>query len=159
MRRADSFEKTRSWERLKVGWEGDDRGWDGWMASPARWTWVWASSGSWWWTGKCGVLQSLGQRIGHDWVTELNLTQLSKIEWITDIHHTDSSHKYILKQKKLGMKSTSCIIPLKSSIMGKTNSWSWDSVITLGRAGSDWSTHEGVGHYSTLVWCSVSLPE
>ena len=45
------------WERLKAGGEGDDRGWDGWMASPTRWTWVWASSGSWWWTGKPGVLQ------------------------------------------------------------------------------------------------------
>ena len=60
------------WERLKVG-EGDDRRWDGWMASLTPWTWVWVSSGSWWWTGKPGVLQSMGsQRIGHDWVTELN---------------------------------------------------------------------------------------
>ena len=60
------------WERLKVG-EGDNRGWDGWMASPARWTWVWVGSGSWWWTGKPGVLQSMGsQRVGHDWATELN---------------------------------------------------------------------------------------
>ena len=59
------------WEKLKVGGEGDDRGWDGWMASPARWTWVWASSESWWWTGKPGVLQSMGsQRIGHDLATE-----------------------------------------------------------------------------------------
>ena len=61
------------WERLKAGGEGDDRGWDGWRASLTRWTWVWASSGSWWWTGKPGVLQSIGlQRVEHDWVTELN---------------------------------------------------------------------------------------
>ena len=61
------------WERLKVGGEGDDRGWDGWMASPIWWTWVWASSRSWWWTGKLGLLQSRGsQRVRHDWVTELN---------------------------------------------------------------------------------------
>ena len=60
------------WARLKIGGEGDDRGWDGWMASPTRWTWVWVSSGSWWWTGKPGVLQSMGsQRVGHDWATEL----------------------------------------------------------------------------------------
>ena len=59
------------WERLKTGGEGDDRGWNGWMASPSQWTWVWASSGNWWWTGKPGVLQSMGlQRVGHDWVTE-----------------------------------------------------------------------------------------
>ena len=59
------------WERLKVGGEGDDRGWDGWMASLTRWTWVWVSSGSWFWTGKPGVLQSMGfQRLGHDLVTK-----------------------------------------------------------------------------------------
>ena len=58
------------WERLKA-WEGDDRGWDGWMASPTQWTWVWVSSGSWWWTRRPGMLQSMGsQRTGHDWVTE-----------------------------------------------------------------------------------------
>ena len=61
------------WERLKVGGEGDDRGWDGWMASPTWWTWVWASSRRWWRTGKPGVLQSMeSQRVGHDWVNELN---------------------------------------------------------------------------------------
>ena len=55
------------WERLRAGEEGDVRGWDGWMASPTRWIWVWASSGSCWWTGRPGVLQF----IGHDWETEL----------------------------------------------------------------------------------------
>ena len=50
-------------------------GWDGWTASPTLWTWVWASSGSWWWTGMPGVLQSIGsQRVWHDWATELNWT-------------------------------------------------------------------------------------
>ena len=59
-------------ERLKVGGEGNDRGWDGWMASLTQWTWVWVNSGSWWWTGKPGVLQSMGsQRVGQHWVTEL----------------------------------------------------------------------------------------
>ena len=61
------------WERLKAGGEGDNKGRDGWMASLTQWTWVWASSRSWWWTGKPGVLQSMGsQRVEHDWVTELN---------------------------------------------------------------------------------------
>ena len=55
MRRADSFERPWCWERLKARGEGDDRGWDGWMASPTWWVWVWVSSGSWW-TGKAGVL-------------------------------------------------------------------------------------------------------
>ena len=60
------------WERLKAG-EGDGRGWGGWMASPTQWAWVWINFGSWWWTGRPGVLQSMGlQRAGHDWATELN---------------------------------------------------------------------------------------
>ena len=84
------FEELTHWirpwcqEKLKAG-EGDDRGWDGWMASQTRWTWVWVSSGSWWWTGKSGVLQSMGsQRVGHEWATEL-------ITWI-------SNYSKILKQ-------------------------------------------------------------
>ena len=60
------------WERLRAGGEGDDRGWDGWMASLTWWSWVWASSGSWWWTRKPGVLQSMGlQRVGRDWATDM----------------------------------------------------------------------------------------
>jgi len=71
------------WQRLKVGGEGDDRRWDGWMASLTQWTWVWASSRSWWWTGRPGVLQSMRwQRVGHDWATELNWTSpLPCIPW------------------------------------------------------------------------------
>ena len=61
------------WERLRAGGEGDDRGWDSWMASPTQWTWVWVNSGSWWWTGRPGVPQSMGlQRFGQDCTTELN---------------------------------------------------------------------------------------
>ena len=63
------------WEGLGAGGEGDDRGWDVWMALLTRWTWVWVNSRSWWWTGTPGVLRFMGsQRVGHDWVTELNWT-------------------------------------------------------------------------------------
>ena len=73
MRWTDSLEKTLMLGRLKAWGECDDRGWDGWIASPTWWTWTWISSGSWWWTGKLGVPQSTGsQRVGHDWATELN---------------------------------------------------------------------------------------
>ena len=73
MRRADSFEKTLVLGKIEGRKRGEDRGWDGWMASPTQRTWVWVSSGSWWWTGQPDVLQSMGlQRFGHDWVTELN---------------------------------------------------------------------------------------
>ena len=65
------------WEGLGAGGEGNDRGWDCWMASPTQWTWVWVNSGSWWWTGRPGVLQFMGsQRVEYDWGTELN--------WIND---------------------------------------------------------------------------
>ena len=56
MRRTDSLEKTLMLGKLKAGRERNDRGWDGWMASPTQWTWVWASSRSWWWTGRPGML-------------------------------------------------------------------------------------------------------
>ena len=63
------------------GGEGDDRGWDGWMASPTQWTWIWANSGNWWWMGRPGMLQSMGsQRVGHDWVTELNWSRRPHIQ-------------------------------------------------------------------------------
>ena len=66
------------WGRLRAGGEGDNRGWDGWMASPTRWTWVWVS-GSWWWIGRPGVLPSMGlQRVRRNWVTELNWNEFGK---------------------------------------------------------------------------------
>ena len=91
MQRTDSVERPWCWERLKAGGEGDDRGWNGWMASLTLWTWIWASSGSWWWTGKPGVLQSMGlQSVRHDWGTELELN------WIL---HGTSLPLYITSSK------------------------------------------------------------
>ena len=77
MQRTDSLEKTWCWESLKTGGAGDDRGWDGWMASSTQWTWICTNSRSWWWTGRRGVLPFMGSpRVGHDWATELNWTEL-----------------------------------------------------------------------------------
>ena len=79
MQRVDSLEKTLMLGGLGAGWEGDDRGWDGWMASLTRRTWVWVNSGSWWWTGRPGVLWFMGsQRIRHNWATELDWTELKR---------------------------------------------------------------------------------
>ena len=70
---------------LKAGGEGDNRGWDGWMASPTQWTWVWVSSACWWWTGRPGVLQSMGsQRVGHDWATELTVIGLFRVLFLLE---------------------------------------------------------------------------
>ena len=78
---ATSCKELTHWKRLwcqeglRPGGEGDDRGWDGWMASLTRWTWVWVNSGNWWWTGRPGMLWFMGmQRVGHYWAAELNWT-------------------------------------------------------------------------------------
>ena len=86
------------WERVKAG-EGDDRGWDGWMASPTQWTWVWVDSGSWWWTGRPGVLRFMGsQRVGRDW---MNVTKW--LAWVLhqDVDSVKHSYPSSPKQDKL----------------------------------------------------------
>ena len=73
MQRTDSLHKTLILGKIRGRRRRGDRGRDGWMASLTQWTWVWVNSGSWWWTGRPGVLQSMGlQRVGNDWATELN---------------------------------------------------------------------------------------
>ena len=77
------------WEQEVL--EGDNRGWDGWMASPTRWAWVWVNSRSWWWTGRPGVLWFMGsQRVRHDWVTELT-------DWLNQSYVFSSSHVWMWK--------------------------------------------------------------
>ena len=94
MWRVDSLEKT-----LMLGENGGRRrrgGWDGWMASLTRWTWVWVNSGSWWWTGRPGVLRFMGlQRVRHDWVTELNWTDNVLIKH--DTYKIVRVHQWICK--------------------------------------------------------------
>ena len=81
-RRAESFEKTLMLGKIEGRGEGDNREWDGWMASLTQWTWVWVDSGSWWWTGKPDVLRFMGlQRVWHDWATELNWTEQGTWVW------------------------------------------------------------------------------
>ena len=87
------------WEGFGAGGEGDNRGWDGWMASPTQWMWVWVNSRRWWWTGRPGMLRFMGsQRVGHDWETELN--------WIIEILGTSDPSsiewkEYLLPRGKL----------------------------------------------------------
>ena len=84
MRRADLLEKIPKLGGIGAGGEGDDRGWDGWMASL---TWVSVNSGSWWWTGRPGVLQSMGsQRAGHDWASELKALKTA-YSWIRNFSY------------------------------------------------------------------------
>ena len=74
--------KDQCWEGLGAGGEGDDRGWDGWMASLPWWTWLLVNSGCWWWTARPGVLRFMGlQRVGHGWATELNWRRVPDDDW------------------------------------------------------------------------------
>ena len=78
VQRVDSLGKTLMLAGIGGRRRGDDRGWDGWMASPTQWTWVWVKSRRWWWTGRPDVLQFMqSRRVGHDWATELNWTELN----------------------------------------------------------------------------------
>ena len=84
------------WEWLGTGGEGDDRGWDGWMASLTLWTWVWVNSGSWWWTGRPGMLRFTGsQRVGHNWGTELSWTE-DTIVIIKDVPNHNLNRKNLV---------------------------------------------------------------
>ena len=79
MEELTNLKRPWGWERLRVGGEGVDRGWDGWMALPILWTWVWASFRSWWWTGKPGVLRSMSKRFRHYWVSEMTELKVNNI--------------------------------------------------------------------------------
>ena len=87
MQRADSFEKTLNWERLKAGGEREDRGWDCWMSSLTQWILVWVNSGSWWWTGRPGLLKFMGLE-SQTWLIELN--------WMVALMATSSKRAYAI---------------------------------------------------------------
>ena len=105
------------WEGLEAGGEGDDRGWDGWMASATQWTWVWVNSGSWWWTGRPGVLHfTESQRVGHDWSTELNWTELNWTECLTiQVWRSVNTPKFLgfllIPPKRISVCSIICQFP------------------------------------------------
>ena len=105
------------WEGLGAGGEGDNRGWDGWKASPTRWTCVWVNSGSLWWTGRPGMLRFMGsQRVGHDCVTELNWTELVIDYWLL------GTMKYIVYINSFSPQSSSRMGAIIIPILLKVNS-------------------------------------
>ena len=122
------WERPWCWERLKAGGEGDDRGWDGWMASPTQWTWVWASSRSWWRTGSPGALQSMGsERVRHNWATELNWTAnsvkpvLHSIILSTHIPRNNNSNESTrIQQTKLVESGGCCFYLFQDEVICET---------------------------------------
>ena len=101
------WERLWCWEGLGAGGKGGNRGWDGWMASPTQWTWVWVDSERWCWTGRPGVLQFMvSQRVGHDWVTEMNWTELN-----IPVFQCNNSH-FIFFYTKINVWSTPVYIKM-----------------------------------------------
>ena len=120
------------WERLKVGGEGDDRGWDAWMASPTRWTWVWVSSGSWWWTGKPGVQQSMGSQ--SDTTKQLNGNEYLFLKfWLYSTKYKTWQRSHLLNNHNFvlyfpGHKA----LHRHNSICAPTNLWSSCCIFPVG---------------------------
>ena len=109
------------WEGLEAGGEGDDRGWDGWMASLTRWTWVWVNSRSCWWTGRPGVLWFMGsQRVGHDWATELKWTELK------DAHvFISGTYDYINFHSKRNTEDMIKLRVMRPEDFPELSKWAW----------------------------------
>ena len=103
-------EDSDAGRELGAGGEGGDRGWDGWMASLTWWMWVWVNSGSWWWTGRPGMLRFMGsQRVRHDWATELNWTDtFSSLSWHRE--HLRLAESVVAQLKKTVFLIPLCII-------------------------------------------------
>ena len=126
MQRTDSFEKTLMLERLKVGKERDDRGWDGWMSSPTQCTWVWVNSESWWWTGRPGLLQSMGlQRASPESEERLPLVPSPGLapaglmcNWRGKIRHECSPYMWNRMQRKIKAELQSERLLLNSKTPG-----------------------------------------
>ena len=119
MRRVDSLEKTLMLGGIGGRRRRDDRGWDGWMASPTQWTWVWVNSGSWWWTGRTGILQLMGsQRVGHDLATELN--------WTAPWKKTYNKHRQHISIFKSRHHFANKVQSSQSYDFSSSHVWMWD---------------------------------
>ena len=120
-----SWKRLWCWEGLGAGGEEDDRGRDGWMASPTWWTWVWVNSGSWWWTGRTDVLRFTGsQRVRHNWVTELNWTDERWVEFNQE------------KNSREGILSKSKNKVVWETVLNSGKYWKW------GETGEVWCVNE-----------------
>ena len=139
MRRAELtlWKRSWCWERLKAGGEGDDRGWDDWMASPTQWTWAWENLRRLWWTGKTGVLQSTGsQVVRHNWTAEQVIHDRPNLSALWDL----SFNGYTIKLKFCKYKKK-CAVENKIEWLSCLASW-WIAVmleLTLMILGSKWS--------------------
>ena len=139
MQRTNSLEKTLILGKIEGGRIGEDREWDGWMASLTQWTWVCESSRSWWWTGKPDTLQSMGsQRVGHNWATKLKGTFHAKMGTIEDGNDMD-----LIEAEDISRKS------------GKNSQKKYTKNIWMTQV-TQWSDHSPRARHSG-VWSHVGL--
>ena len=112
----------KDWGQEKKG----TRGWDSWMASPTQWTWVWVDSGSWWWTGRRGVLWSLGsQRVRHHWATAMNWTELK-------LSPLNTLLRSLTILPSVSINSTILVLPSAAYILNSTTlgpSYKWNHLV------------------------------
>ena len=169
MWRVDSLEKTLILGGMGAGGKGDDRGLDGWMASPTQWMWVWKNSGSWWWTERPGVLRFMGSQIViHDWTTELNLTELND----NPVCETQKRHRCIeqffvlcgrgrpwgrmaLKHVHYRMWNVSPVQVwwmIQDARVWYTGTTQRDGIRGRWEGGSGWGTHVHPWHIHVNVW-------
>ena len=120
-READPLKRPWCWERLRAGGEEGNRGWDSWMASLTPWTWVWVDSGSWWWTGRPGVLRFMkSQRVRHDWVTEVKWSNIVNSSMTKEVR-LHSGEKRVSSVNSDGRTTHTCIrITLESFLSPST---------------------------------------
>ena len=149
------------WEKLKAEGEGDDRGWDGWIASPPQWTWVWtwvwsllpiSNSGSCWWTGKPAMLQSMGsQRVRDDWATELNINNIVYYNWF---FYTFCFPFFLPFSSFLALLFSLCLLNCNLSLNLPLNLSLWKCLSTFGIV---WISSSSGTFCSSLNWLSFSL--
>ena len=133
------------WEILGAGREGDDRGWDGWMASLTRWTWVWVNSRSWWWTERPGVLRFMGlQRVGHDWSNLAAAAAAAAAHW----HWASGAHSDSLFINAL---NSSFFFPDNISWDHLPNKSSYAQILVSGVNLKSWSLCQYLFFFSILI--------
>ena len=141
---------VKNW--LRVGGEGDNRGWDGWMASWTQWTWVWVNSGSWWWTGRPGILQSMRlQWVGHDWATELFWDHCHLYHWT---QRTEVNSYFLLPLPHINEKSILCLYFWLAWVLKAIEWWEKAVVFKMGDKCTCFGNlqNEGLRKWSSFGW-------
>ena len=147
------WKRAWCWERLRAGGEGDNRRWDGWMASPIQWTWVWVNSRSWWWTGRPGMLWFMGsQRVRHDWAIELNWRTICV--FCLEMTHVQIILNYRLTHITPVLFSSSALVTEKKKVEPPRLDLQKEAPPSFTNSSAPWvsPTHLSALHIFSLLW-------